>query len=141
MNVDTTYLRMCISALENAHEELSQLTNRDQSLYQIYRTTCIKEFELVLEQCAVLLRKVVSSFYSSDSYAANLPIKDLFRYAAKHDLLDVDSVERWLHYRQIGNDSVYEYGEDYTEQTIKFLPNFIEDAKTIVELIERINND
>jgi len=132
---------MCISALENAHEELSQLTNRDQSLYQIYRTTCIKEFELVLEQCAVLLRKVVSSFYSSDSYAANLPIKDLFRYAAKHDLLNVDSVERWLHYRQIGNDSVYEYGKDYTEQTIKFLPNFIEDAKTIVELIERINDD
>ena len=140
MQLDTSSFRTCVTALENAHEELSQLTNRDQSLYRIYRTTCIKEFELVLEQCAVLLRKVVSSFYSSDSYAANLPIKDLFRYAAKHDLLDVDSVERWLHYRQLKNDTVHEYGEDYAEQTIKFLPHFIDDAKTLVELIERINN-
>ncbi|MXX95012.1 MAG: hypothetical protein F4039_05495 [Gammaproteobacteria bacterium] len=140
MQLDISNFQTCITLLENAHEELSQLTNCDQSLYQVYRTTCIKEFELVLEQCAVLLRKVVSSFYSSDSYAANLPIKDLFRYAAKHDLLDVDSVERWLHYRQIGDDSVYEHGEEYAEQTVKFLPNFIDDAKTIVELIERIND-
>lgn len=141
MKLNTSYLRTCISALEKAHEELSQLTNLDQSLYEIYRAACIKEFELILEQCTVLLRKVLSSFYSSNRHTARLAFKDVFRYAARHDILDSDSVERWLRYRQLRNDTVHEYGEDYAEQTIKFLPHFIDDAKTLVELIERINND
>ena len=136
MSIDTTFLRRCIRALELALGEIGEHQEADDFLYDIYRAACVKEFELVLEQSGKLLRKRLAAFFASNRQADRLAFKDLFRHAAKHGLMDADTVERWLQYRDNRNDTAHDYGEDFAEATLKLLPAFLTDAKALVDMIE-----
>ena len=140
MTVDTSFLRRCIRTLEAAVEWMEDHQVSDDSLYDIYRAACVKEFELVLEQSGKLLRKCLAEFFASNRQADRLAFKDLFRHAAKHGLVEPDSVERWLRYRDNRNDTVHNYGEGFAEATLKLLPSFIADAKTLATMIESRND-
>lgn len=136
MSIDTTFLRRCIGTLELAYGEISRLKEQEELTYDIYRAACVKEFELVLEQSGKLLRKRLAAYFSNNRQADRLPFKDLFRNAAKHGLIDVDATERWLAYRDNRNDTAHDYGEDFAEQTLKLLPDFIADARVLADMIE-----
>ena len=49
-------------------------------------------------------------------------------------------MERWLRYRDNRNDTAHDYGEDFAETTLKLLPAFIEDAKTLAGMIEQADD-
>ncbi len=66
--------------------------------------------------------------------------QDLFRHAARHDLMAPDAVERWLRYRDNRNFTAHDYGEDFAEATLKLLPDFIVDARTLADMIERTSD-
>ena len=136
MRIDTVFLRRCIQALEFALAESGQRQEANDFLYDIYRAACVKEFELVLEQSGKLLRKRLAAFFASNQQADRLVFKDLFRHAAKHGLMDSDTVERWLQYRDNRNDTAHNYGEDFAETTLKLLPAFVADAKALADTIE-----
>ena len=136
MSIDTTFLRRCIRALERALGEIGEDQEVGDFLYDIYRAACVKEFELVLEQSGKLLRKRLAAFFASNRQADRLVFKDLFRHAARHGLMDADTVERWLQYRDNRNDTAYDYGEDFAEATLKLLPAFLADAKALADMIE-----
>ena len=127
--------------MERAYSKLNSLPNRDHPDYELYRAACVKEFELVLEQGGKLLRKRLSVYFASASEAARLTYKDLFRYASRHDLMDIVTVERWIQYRDNRNDTVHDYGEGFAESTLILLPKFIVDANTLAELIEQNTDD
>ena len=137
MSIDTTFLRRCIASLERAVQEIGRLDDSEDVLYEIYRAACVKEFELVLEQSGKLLRKRLAAYFASNRQADRLNFKDLFRHAARHDLIDIDAVERWLRYR---NDTAHDYGEDFAETTLKLLPAFVEDARVLANVIEQSND-
>jgi len=141
MSIDTAFLRRCIRTLELAREELGKRGEGDDVFYDIFRAACVKEFELVLEQSGKLLRKRLAAFFASNRQADRLPFKDLFRHAAKHGLLDTETVERWLHYRDNRNDTAHDYGEDFAETTLRLLPAFVADAKALADMIERACDD
>lgn len=142
MSIDTTFLRRCTASLEHAANEIDKHEASDDDVfYDIYRGACIKEFELVLEQSGKLLRKRLIAYFASNRQADRLTFKDLFRHAARHDLIDANTVERWLRYRDNRNDTAHDYGEDFAETTLKLLPGFIDDAKALTDMIERANND
>lgn len=136
MNIDTTFLRRCINTLELALEGISKLDKRKDLTYEIYRAACVKEFELVLEQSGKLIRKRLAIYFSNNRQADRLSFKDLFRHAAKHDLLDAEATERWMAYRDNRNDTAHDYGENFSEETLKLLPNFVSDAKKLADIIE-----
>ena len=136
MSIDTTFLRRCIRALERALGEIGEHQEADDFLYDIYRAACVKEFELVLEQSGKLLRKRLAAFFASNRQADRLVFKDLFRHAARHGLMDADTVERWLQYRDNRNDTAHDYGENFAEATLKLLPVFLADAKVLADMIE-----
>ena len=136
MNIDTTFLRRCIGALERALRGIEEHRDADGFLYDVFRAACVKEFELVLEQSGKLLRKRLAAFFASNRQADRLAFKDLFRHAAKHGLIDGAAVERWLAYRDNRNDTAHDYGEEFAEDTLKLLPAFVEDAKALAEIIE-----
>ena len=136
VSIDTTFLRRCIASLERAVQEIERLDDREDVLYEIYRAACVKEFELVLEQSGKLLRKRLATFFASNRPADRLNFKDLFRHAARHDLIDTAAVERWLRYRDNRNDTAHDYGEDFAETTLKLLPPFVEDSRVLANLIE-----
>ena len=141
MSIDTTFLFRCINALELAFGEISKLQESDEVFYDLYRAACVKEFELVLEQSGKLLRKRLTAYFSSNQQADRLVFKDLFRHAAKHGLMEPESVERWLRYRDNRNDTAHDYGKDFAEATLKLLPAFIMDAKALAAVIETAADD
>ena len=136
MNIDTTFLRRCIQTLEFALNEIGRHDGADDFLYDIYRAACVKKFELMLEQSGKLLRKRLAAFFASNRQADRLAFKDLFRHAAKHGLMEPEAVERWLGYRDNRSDTAHNYGEDFAEATLKLLPAFVADAKTLADMIE-----
>ena len=140
MSIDTTFLRRCIASLERAVEGIEQF-GADDTLRDVYRAACVKEFELVLEQSGKLLRKRLAAYFASNRQADRLYFKDLFRHAARHDLIDCEAVERWLGYRDNRNDTAHDYGEDFAEATLKLLPTFVEDARALADMIEAANDE
>jgi len=135
MSIDTTFLRRCIASLERALEQLGR-PGLDEVMYDIFRAACVKEFELVLEQSGKLLRKRLAAFFASNQQADRLVFKDLFRHAAKHGLLDCDTVERWFQYRDNRNDTAHDNGDDFAETTLRLLPGFLADAKALADVID-----
>ena len=140
MSIDTTFLRRCIASLERAVEGIERLDDSGDVMYDIFRAACVKEFELVLEQSGKLLRKRLAAYFASNRQADRLNFKNLFRHAARHDLITTDAVERWLGYRDHRNDTAHDYVEDFAEATLPLLPEFIEDAKSLADMIEQADD-
>ena len=133
--IDTSYLTRCISTLEQALVGLRDQAP-DDILYDLYRAACVKEFELVLEQSGKLLKKRLRPWFASNRQADRLAFKDVFRYAAKHGLIPADACERWLEYRNNRNDTAHDYGQGFSEATLKLLPRFVDDARQLAGVIE-----
>jgi hypothetical protein len=55
MKTDTNYYERCISTLEKAHGLLLK-ADPENIDYDMYRSACVKEFEIILEQSGKLLR-------------------------------------------------------------------------------------
>lgn len=138
INVD--YLNRCIQTLEGAFQRLQQQDESD-IVYDIYRAACVKEFEIILEQSGKLLKKRLSEYFVSNSAVDKLTFKDIFRYATKHTLMDVETSERWLVYRDNRNNTAHDYGQQFAESTLQLLPRFIADAKALAKIIENLNHD
>lgn len=136
MALNTIYPRRCIRSLESALGMLA--TSESGSIeYDVFRNAAIKSFELSLETSGKLLRKVLKPYFATPKEVDRLVFKDLFRYAAKHSLLTIDSVERWLAYRDNRNSAAHDYGEAFAEETLKLLPGFVCDAKALVGVIDQ----
>ena len=136
MPVNAEYLVRCIVVLETAFGRLVQYDPQDIT-YDIYRAACVKEFELVLEQSGRLLRMRLREFFSSNLQADRLSFKDVFRHAARHGLVSIESAERWFEYRDNRNDTAHDYGEGFAETTLKLLPDFIIDAQHLANVVQQ----
>ena len=137
--ISTEYLSRCISVLEMSFTKMKKQSPKD-TIYDLYRAACVKEFELILEQCGKLLKKRLRDFFPSNKAVDELTFKDTFRYSAKHGLMSVESSERWLKYRDNRNNTAHNYGEGFAEQTLKLLPDFIVSAKEVVNILSKNKN-
>ncbi|NJM43296.1 MAG: nucleotidyltransferase [Brachymonas sp.] len=133
--LDTEFVRRCIDTLKQAQLVLSQ-QDLAPVTHDIYRAACIKEFEIVSEQCAKLLKKSLLVYLPSARAVDALTYKDVFRHAAKHGLMDLEAVERWLNYRDHRNQSAHEYGQSYADAILPLLPQFVADANALLLAIE-----
>ena len=136
MNINTDYLDRCIATLERAFD-LLQDYRPGEIEYDLYRSACVKEFELIEEQCGSLLQKRLREYFASNREVDELHFKDIFRHAVKHALITSDQCERWLRYRDCRNNSAHRYGEDYAEEVLTALPAFITDAEAISRMIKQ----
>lgn len=138
MFIDTTFFERCIATLEKAHGLLRN--SEENSIdYEMYRSACIKEFEIILEQAGKLMRKVLKPYFHTSKEVDRLYFKDIFRNALQRDLLSVEECERWLQYRDNRNTTAHDYAVDFAEETLLLLPTFIKDAKALVETIQKSN--
>lgn len=55
--------------------------NPDNIEYDIYRSACIKEFEIILEQSGKSLRKILNPYFHTSKEVDKLYFKEVFRYA------------------------------------------------------------
>lgn len=133
-NLNSDYFARCIATLEHAFNAL-QAQPAESILYDVYRAACVKEFEIILEQTAKLLKKCLKSYFVSARQVDQLNFKDIFRYAAKYGLLSLEASERWLVYRDNRNNTAHDYGAGFANQTLTLLPQFLVDAAHINEII------
>ena len=105
-------------------------------VYDIYRSACIKEFEIILEQAGSLLKKRLREFFSSKKSADQLTFKDVFRHSAKHGLISLESSESWLIFRDKRNNTAHQYGERFAEEILEIIPEFIIEARKIEKLLK-----
>jgi nucleotidyltransferase substrate binding protein (TIGR01987 family) len=134
--IDTEHFDTCIATLEYALEKLKKTKeNENQLEYNMARSSCIKEFEIILEQSGKLLKKVLKPYFSSSATVDRLNFKDVFRYSVLHGLLNVEESERWLGYRDSRNTTAHDYGEEFAEKVLVFLPIFADDAKNLSKML------
>ncbi|MDD3685170.1 MAG: nucleotidyltransferase substrate binding protein [Bacteroidales bacterium] len=138
MIIDTEYYERCIRTLENAYSLLIK-SNPDSIEYEMYRSACIKEFEIILEQSGKLLRKILKPFFHSSKEVDKLFFKELFRFAVHHSLISDAACERWLEYRDNRNNTAHDYGVNFAEDTLVLLPSFIKDAYDFAQIIKQQN--
>lgn len=136
MTIDTTFFGRCIQTLDKAY---SMVTQAEQSSieYEMYRSACVKEFEIILEQAGKLLRKCLKDFAHSPKAVDRLVFKEVFRQAAQHDLLTLEQAERWLTYRDNRNNTAHDYGKKFAEYTLQLLPGFIKDAAALEQSVSK----
>ncbi len=133
-NLNPDYFARCIATLEHSFNALREQPTEN-ILYDVYRAACVKEFEIILEQTAKLLKKCLKSYFASARQVDQLNFKDIFRYAAKHGLISLEESERWLIYRDNRNNTAHDYGVGFANQTLTLLPQFLVDASHINEII------
>lgn len=140
MPIDTQFFKRCILTLEQAHA-LLQESEIDSIHYEMYRSACVKEFEIILEQSGKLLKKCLKPYFHSPKPVDKLVFKDIFRQAAQHDLITIEAVERWIEYRDNRNNTAHDYGVKFAETTLVLLPQFIQDAGALEIMIQQQNDD
>jgi nucleotidyltransferase substrate binding protein (TIGR01987 family) len=139
MKIDTSFIIRCILALEKAYTLINK-SEREEIEYDLYHSACVKEFEIILEQTGKLLKKALKPYFHSPKEVDKLYFKDIFRQAAKYDIIEIDEAERWLGYRDNRNSTAHDYGSGFAEDTIKLIPQFIIDAKSIVKALQEQKN-
>jgi len=133
--LDTTYVKKCVMALDRAFGLLKKYAEEDIE-YEIYRSAVIKEFEIILEQSGKLLKKRLKPYFHTNRAVDKLIFKDIFRQAGLHGLLSVDEVQRWLEYRDNRNSTSHDYGEFLANETLVIIERFIVDVKRLIEVID-----
>jgi len=123
-------LNRCIETLEQALVLLNAAPI-DSVEYEIFRNAAVKGFELTLETSGKLLRKKLKTFFILPKEVDELTYKDVLRHANKHGILSSDEVKRWFKYRENRNNTAHDYGIGFAELTLKLLPDFINDVKTL----------
>lgn len=136
MALNTEYISRCIRSLENALQRLRE--SRPGSVeYDVFRNAAVKGFELVLEISGSMLAKLLKKYFADPGRVDKLYYMDVFRHAARHKLIDAGLVERWAKYRDSRNNTVHHYGEELAEEALRFLSDFIKDAKLLREAFDR----
>lgn len=139
MIIDTAYYERCIGTLQKAYTMLEE--EKSETIeYEMYRSACIKEFEIILEQSGKLLRKVLSPYFHTSKEVDKLNFKEVFRHAVLRSLMNDETGERWLEYRDNRNNTAHDYGVNFAEETLILLPQFIIDALALADIIKQQNN-
>lgn len=132
--LDTSILSRCTLALDTALTLLRQ-SKPDSVEYELYRSACVKEFEIIIEQAGKLLRKALGPYYANARHPENLVYKDVFRAAAQFGLLPTAEAERWLTYRDSRNSTAHDYGVGFAEAAVSTLPQFVADATALAQAL------
>ena len=136
-NIDTSFVIRCIDTLEKAQSLLIQ-HKQDSLEYEMYRSACVKEFEIILEQSGKLLKKTLNPFLHSSKAVDQLTFKDIFRQSALHQIINIDESQRWMECRDNRNSTAHDYGAGFAESTLQLLPQFIIDARSLINNINTI---
>jgi len=75
MKINTEHRDRCVGTLKGAWDGLQEY-EPGEMLYEIYLAACVKEFEIVLEQCGSLLKIRLRPYFSSNRQADRLSFKD-----------------------------------------------------------------
>ncbi|CAK0753873.1 Nucleotidyltransferase [Gammaproteobacteria bacterium] len=134
MNLNTDHLKRCIDTLHSSLLCYEQAAS-DSIHQEIFRNAIVKGYELTQEISFKLLKKSLRDYGHSAKKLDATPIKELLRLAATHGFMTLEEVERWFVYRDNRNNTAHDYGENFAMQTLRLIPNFINDVTRLESLL------
>jgi len=134
-SLNTTYLKKCIDTLSLAHEKFLA-SNDDTIEKQLYRSACVKEFEIIIELSVKLMRKKLNEFIYDNETISRLNYKNVLRQASSYGIISIEHAEKWMTYRDLRNSTSHEYGENFAEDILPQIPQFIKIANNINDGIQ-----
>lgn len=133
--INTEYLQKCIDTVVKSYDLLKN-SEEGSIEYEVFRNSLVKGFEITLEQSEKLLKKKITPFLASKKAADMLTFKEIFRQANKCSLLSGEETERWMAYRDNRNTTAHDYGESFTEETLKLISDFLTDVQNLKKVID-----
>lgn len=140
MTLNVEHLLHTADTLEQAIIHLQQTPTEQSVLFDLFRNSAIKSFELSLETTGKLLRKALKLYTGNPKSVDQLVFNELFRHASKHDLLTLEEVERWIIYRANRNTTAHDYGERFADETLTLLPDYLVDLRRLADKIQEVFN-
>jgi hypothetical protein len=134
LNVE--HLRRCISTLRSSLD-LHQSSTQDSIDQEVFRNAIVKGYELTQETAFKLIKKALKAYGHGGRKLESMPIKEILRLAAVHDLLSVAEVERWFVYRDNRNNTAHDYGEGFAHETLALIAPFLQDAEQLANILEQ----
>ena len=132
--INTINLLQTIDTLEAALEGLRE-QEPGSVMHNVFRGACINEFQVMLELTGSLLRRRLRPYFATARQVSDMTFGQVFREAARLNLISLDECRRWLGYRDHRNTIAHRYGREFAEQALTVLPTLIEDARRIAEVI------
>ena len=129
-------LRRCVKTLDSSLT-FYQNAEPDSIEQEVFRNAIIKGYELTQETAFKLLKKALKAYGHGGKKLEATPLKDVLRLAAVHDLLTLPEVERWFSYRDNRNNTAYDYGEQFANDTLTLIPAFLQDIATLADVLDR----
>ncbi len=124
-DVDYSPLRKAIASVEKVL--LSQKTD-------VTRDAAIKRFEYTFELCWKFLKRWLEN-ETADSTIDSFSKKELFRVGREYGL--IRDVELWFKYNRARNETSHTYNEAKAEEVYAVIKDFLEDARFLLERLER----
>ncbi|NBV13451.1 MAG: nucleotidyltransferase [Sphingobacteriia bacterium] len=140
LKYDFSYLERCVNALSKAFQ-LLQKSKPEEIDYDIYRSACVKEFEIIIEQCGKMLRKFLKPYLHSSKAVDQLYFKEVFKQSVLRGIITPELGERFLEYRDNRNNTAHDYGVNFAQETLVLLPQFICDVSELLETLKSLQND
>ncbi len=141
MTLSVEHLQRTVATLEQALAAIERHpASADDVMFDLYRNAAIKSFELSLETAGKLLRKALKFFEATPRIVDAWVFNDVLRHAGKHGLLNMAEVERWLAYRANRNNTAHDYGEGFANDTLRLLPDYVQDVKNLAVQLQRVFN-
>ena len=140
LKYDFSHLERCVNALSKAFQ-LLQKSNPEEIDYDIYRSACVKEFEIIIEQCGKMLRKFLKPYLHSSKAVDQLYFKEVFKQSVLRGIITPELGERFLEYRDNRNNTAHDYGVNFSQETLVLLPQFICDASELLETLKSLQNE
>lgn len=138
MALSLEHLLKTANTLEQALLALNSTSTGDEVLFDLYRNAAIKSFELSLETSGKLLRKALKAYGGSPRTVDALVFNDVLRHAGKHGIFEPAQVERWLAYRANRNNTAHDYGEEFANQTLTLLPDYLVDLRALASKLQEV---
>lgn len=82
------------------------------------------------------MKKKLLPYFSSKKEVDRLTFKDMFRHVSKYSLISEDAISRWFLYRDNRNNTAHDYGQNFADETLALIDQFISD---VTELMSSIN--
>ena len=95
---------------------------------EVFRNALVKGYELAQETTFKLLKKALKEYGYSAKKLESMPVKEILRLAAIHDLMTLEEVERWF--------TAHDYGQAFAEQPLVLIPDFLRDVARLTEVLD-----
>ena len=95
----------------------------------------IQHFEFTYKICRALIERWLRENHGREIRSVSR--KDLYRIAGEREL--IDGVERWFTYHEERNRTSHRYDEELLNMVNDAVPQFIEDARALLDTLEARN--